>query len=121
MWQQVCIFYISKHLHIRPPPNMVGIEMVKKLFEYSDAMNERFLSMAENLTEAQLNESSGYSHGSLGSLLWPAGNQIFAIEAVSASFSLGFPFETASPRGESRRHQRLFFAGFDAVPRRRAS
>lgn len=48
---------------------MVGIEMVRRLFDYSDTINERFLTMAEGLSVEQLNESSGYSHGSLGSLL----------------------------------------------------
>jgi uncharacterized damage-inducible protein DinB len=48
---------------------MGGIEIIKTLYAYSDELNERFLNMAENLTEEQLNESGGYSHGSLSSLL----------------------------------------------------
>jgi uncharacterized protein (TIGR03032 family) len=47
----------------------------------------------------------------LGSLVWPAGNQIFAIEAVPASLTDGFPF-TVGPRssGASARAGALFYS-----------
>lgn len=47
----------------------------------------------------------------LGSLLWPAGNQIFAIEAVPASLTAGFPF-TVGPRppAGSARADALFYS-----------
>ena len=44
----------------------------------------------------------------LGSLIWPYGNQIFAIECVSSQFTSGFPF-SAMQRG-STRQRKLFFA-----------
>jgi hypothetical protein len=34
----------------------------------------------------------------LGSITWPLGNQIFAIEAISARLSNGFPFMAGSQR-----------------------
>ena len=50
-----------------------------------------------------------------GSLLWPAGNQIFAIEAVPSSLTTGFPFTNTlagrRPRGSPDRRERdLFYA-----------
>ena len=45
---------------------------------------------------------------SLGSLFWPRGNQIFAIEAVPESFALGLPFDAATPDPEGAK--RLFYA-----------
>ena len=47
----------------------------------------------------------------LGSLLWPAGNQIFAIEAVPESFSCGFPYRLGAGRMETRRIQDLYSRG----------
>lgn len=44
----------------------------------------------------------------LGSVEWPAGNQIFAIEWVSASFSRGLPFHAG--RRASERERVLFYA-----------
>jgi uncharacterized protein (TIGR03032 family) len=44
----------------------------------------------------------------LGSLRWPYGNQIFAVEAMPRDFSLGFPFRSARPARE--RTRRLFYA-----------
>jgi hypothetical protein len=46
----------------------------------------------------------------LGSLRWPLGNQIFAVEWVPADFSLGFPF----PVG--RRSARSLFYRFVTPP-----
>jgi hypothetical protein len=43
----------------------------------------------------------------IGSLLWPAGNQIFAVESIPASISSGFAF-AASPRSPARA-RRLFY------------
>lgn len=45
----------------------------------------------------------------LGSLVWPAGNQVFAMEAVSADFTTGFPFRVGARRA-ARRESRLFYA-----------
>jgi uncharacterized protein (TIGR03032 family) len=45
----------------------------------------------------------------LGSLLFPHGNQIFAIEWVNAEFTSGFPFQTAMG-GELELSQKLFYA-----------
>jgi uncharacterized protein (TIGR03032 family) len=47
----------------------------------------------------------------LGSLTWPAGNQIFAIEALAADFTNGFPFDVSPRPGDKRRQERLFFQG----------
>jgi uncharacterized protein (TIGR03032 family) len=44
----------------------------------------------------------------LGSLEWPAGNQIFAVEWVPTSFSRGFPFRAGSRAPE--RERVLFYA-----------
>jgi hypothetical protein len=46
----------------------------------------------------------------LGSLLWPAGNQIFAVEPVPARFTAGLPL-AARERAASGR-VRALFAGF---------
>jgi len=54
----------------------------------------------------------------LGSLVWPYGDQIFAVEAVPAAFSLGFPFLAAGRRSHARTN-RLFYS-FQAHPRRSA-
>ncbi|HTB21271.1 MAG TPA: DUF4915 domain-containing protein [bacterium] len=45
---------------------------------------------------------------SLGSLYWPYGNQIFAIEAVPESFTTGLPFDAQRPDPEAAK--RLFYA-----------
>jgi uncharacterized protein (TIGR03032 family) len=44
----------------------------------------------------------------LGSIRWPYGNQIFAVEALPRDFTLGFPFRSARPARE--RTRRLFYA-----------
>ncbi|MBK8598436.1 MAG: DUF4915 domain-containing protein [Holophagales bacterium] len=44
--------------------------------------------------------------GVRGSLLWPEGDQIFAVEAVPRSFAVGLPFRSGSPR----RTRELFYA-----------
>ena len=44
----------------------------------------------------------------LGSLVWPAGNQIFALEWVPAAFSRGLPFRAG--RRASERERVLFYA-----------
>jgi hypothetical protein len=43
----------------------------------------------------------------LGGLIWPDGNQIFAIEGVP--FASGFPFPVGKKRATTR-EKRLFFA-----------
>ena len=48
------------------------------------------------------------SRAVLGSLRWPFGNQIFAIDWLPASASLGFPFRSARPAREQIR--RLFYS-----------
>ncbi len=55
----------------------------------------------------------------LGSLVWPYGDQIFAVEAVPAAFSLGFPFLAAGRRSNART-KRLFYS-FQAHPRKSAN
>jgi hypothetical protein len=47
----------------------------------------------------------------VGSLIWPQGNQIFAIEAIPADLTTGFPFTLTAARGAARRQQQLFFLG----------
>jgi uncharacterized protein (TIGR03032 family) len=44
----------------------------------------------------------------LGSLIWPQGNQIFAIDWLPAVFSTGFPFR-AGGRRALERERRLFY------------
>jgi uncharacterized protein (TIGR03032 family) len=47
----------------------------------------------------------------LGSLIWPAGNQIFAIEWAPASWTSGFPFTVDRQRpGARQRETALFYA-----------
>lgn len=53
----------------------------------------------------------------LGSLVWPNGNQVFAVEPVPASLSLGFPLPVGARR-PMQRVRRLFY-GY-APPRRSA-
>jgi uncharacterized protein (TIGR03032 family) len=45
----------------------------------------------------------------LGSIVWPGGNQVFAVEPVPASFSLGFP-PPAGARNPAEPTKRLFYA-----------
>lgn len=47
----------------------------------------------------------------LASLVWPAGNQIFAIEAVDARLTVGFPAASPAGRSTARRIQQIFFRG----------
>jgi hypothetical protein len=49
----------------------------------------------------------------VGSLLWPAGNQLFAIEALDRTLSHGFPF-TKPGDGERKQHVALFARGLVA-------
>jgi uncharacterized protein (TIGR03032 family) len=51
----------------------------------------------------------------VGSIRWPSGNQIFGLEAVPASLTLGFP-EGPARRSGSAHMTRLFY-GFDRKPR----
>lgn len=46
----------------------------------------------------------------LGSLLWPAGNQVFAVECVPEGFAEGFPFPVGGRRSADR--ERRLFYGF---------
>jgi hypothetical protein len=45
----------------------------------------------------------------LGSLIWPRGNQIFALEFVPRQFSSGFVFRVGNRRATAR-EKRLFYA-----------
>jgi len=47
----------------------------------------------------------------LGSLLWPAGNQIFAVDWVPVTMSRGFPFRAAGRRATAR--ERTLFYTFE--------
>jgi uncharacterized protein (TIGR03032 family) len=49
----------------------------------------------------------------VGSLLWPSGNQIFAIEGMDSSVTLGFPFTRPGDR-DRKRHTALFARGLVA-------
>jgi hypothetical protein len=44
----------------------------------------------------------------LGSLIWPYGNQVFAIEAVPSTFTTGFLFPVGSRRVTTRDRQVLY-------------
>jgi len=48
----------------------------------------------------------------LGSLLWPAGNQIFAIDWMASSATSGFPFAAGVKRQKAR--ERMLFYAFQA-------
>ncbi len=50
--------------------------------------------------------------GVLGSLLWPAGNQIFAIDWVASSVTSGFPFAAGGKRQKAR--EKMLFYAFQA-------
>lgn len=54
----------------------------------------------------------------LGSLIWPQGNQIFAVDWAPTELTTGLPFDTR--RRPSRRHKMLFYA-FDTDPLRHGS
>jgi len=45
----------------------------------------------------------------MGSLIWPHGNQVFAVDWIAATFSGGFPFRAARTRG-STLEQQLFYS-----------
>jgi uncharacterized protein (TIGR03032 family) len=47
----------------------------------------------------------------LGSLEWPEGNQIFAIDWLPATVSSGFPFALPRTRKRSEKEKKLFYAG----------
>jgi uncharacterized protein (TIGR03032 family) len=49
----------------------------------------------------------------VGSLVWPTGNQIFAIEGLDRALSPGFPFTSPGP-GARKRHVALFAHGLVA-------
>ncbi|NJL94860.1 MAG: DUF4915 domain-containing protein, partial [Anaerolineae bacterium] len=49
----------------------------------------------------------------LGSLLWDYGNQIFAIEPIPRSVTLGFPFPAHARRATAR--EKLLFYGFETL------
>jgi len=53
----------------------------------------------------------------LGSLVWPMGNQVFAIEATGDLATIGFPFSGSRSR---RQVERLFFSGNAGAARTRA-
>jgi len=46
----------------------------------------------------------------VGSIVWPRGNQVFGLELVPATVTVGFPF-AGGGRGAARRVQRVFFQG----------
>lgn len=48
----------------------------------------------------------------IGSITWHSGNQIFAIEAVSQTFSLGFPFT----RNRNQESEKLLFYTYETNP-----
>jgi len=50
----------------------------------------------------------------LGSLLWPAGNQIFAIDWIASSSATGFPFAAGMKRQKAR--EKMLFYAFQAGP-----
>lgn len=50
----------------------------------------------------------------LGSLRWPAGNQVFAVEAVPRPMTLGFPFSAGTKRRPAA--LRALFSGFRPAP-----
>ncbi len=52
----------------------------------------------------------------LGSLVWPSGNQIFALDWAPRRMTVGFPFTTATRRrpGEA---ERLFYSYATDTPR----
>jgi hypothetical protein len=45
----------------------------------------------------------------LGSIVWPAGNQIFGIDAVDASVTAGFPFTVARGAATDTARTRAIF------------
>jgi uncharacterized protein (TIGR03032 family) len=47
-----------------------------------------------------------------GSLLWPAGDQIFAIARLPAAWTTGLPFTVANSSGRSRKRSRTLFYAF---------
>jgi hypothetical protein len=56
----------------------------------------------------------------LGSLIWPLGNQVFAIEWLPGSVTSGFPFSPGGGRGTSRARE-LFYSFVTANQRKRNS
>ena len=47
----------------------------------------------------------------VGSLTWPHGNQLFAIEAVSRTLTIGFPFEAPATPRQVKRWTQIFSRG----------
>jgi uncharacterized protein (TIGR03032 family) len=52
----------------------------------------------------------------LGSLVWPAGNQIFAIDWVPNEWTTGFPFTTDRKRAAERERVKALFYAFRVAP-----
>ena len=50
----------------------------------------------------------------LGSLIWPAGNQIFATEAVPATWTTGFPFTSGGKTAHQRERIKALFYAFQS-------
>jgi hypothetical protein len=55
----------------------------------------------------------------IGSLTWPYGNQVFAVDWVKRSWASGFPFRVGGKRTNAR--QRQLFYGFSTEPVRRTT
>lgn len=51
----------------------------------------------------------------LGSLVWPAGNQIFGIEAVPAAWTTGFPFQVGRKKAQERERIKCLFYAFQPL------
>jgi len=73
----------------------------------------RFRSYAPGLdlekSECAVHAVDSRTGGVLGSLVWPTGNQIFAIDWAPRNVVSGFPFSIGS-RGDSERARRIFYA-----------
>ena len=55
----------------------------------------------------------------IGSLIWPDGNQIFAIDWMPQQFSLGFPFHAKGKRATMREKQLFYAFETDRIKNRR--
>ena len=57
----------------------------------------------------------------LGSLIWPAGNQIFAIDGIDRDVTRGFPFTAGTPGARGRLTKLFYVFQVDAPLKRRQS
>jgi uncharacterized protein (TIGR03032 family) len=93
----------TRGLCFHGPVAFVGTSRVIPRFEhYAPGLEEAASACGVHAVDTRSGEI-------LGSLLWPSGNQIFALDWAPSDFTSGFPFSVTQPRNAGRVKQ-LFYA-----------